>query len=892
MGLADVVKLFKKAEVFEPNRRSEKAKKIVDFFVEAVGLRETEVERQSFSDKDLKELFSKSSFSKYIMPVAYDEERGFYVNQDGTIGIMYECVPALFLSRQAVKTLSSLFNLSLPKGTIMQFIFFADPYVEHYLYYFVNSKERAKELPHLYNAYCSLAEFYRNMKERLGFPARNFRVFFTLKFVPPKDFKEHDLKELKAAVKEILSAAGLYPLEVSPSSLLFFLRCLLNDIYFKMKGENYSSEFEEIQKKTVILHEWNRNIRLNRQVIKAETEVEAKPSYLKFGKKRFRCLTYKTMPERVDFFFGNMITGVYELFDGIAGDAKQVSTPFMVVFNIFCDSINTEIQTKANLILQQQGLGTYIVTLKEKIDEYLWAVKSINDGEKFLRCFLTFWVFSEDEDELRSSLHKYARILEGLGGVVQEETVITLPLFVYSLPFGGIADKTSVLLLDRDFVLPMEALAASCPCQGDFMGTGEAVLLFLGRKGQVVGLDLFSQKASSYNFFVAAPTGKGKSFFVNYIAANYFGAGAKVRIIDIGGSYKKLCSMFGGLYLEFSPESNISINPFASIYEPQYDIPVVVQMIATMTTAVTEKLPEEVSSETAYNMIQLAVSEVLRQAEEKGIPYSECTIDDIYFVLANFMEFFPDADKLCGKEHCVVNFDKIASHLAFNLYKFTSAGIYGKWFSKKNNFSIEDVDFVVLELEHLKKMPDLFKVVTLAVLNNVTASLYLSDRKTPTLIILDEAWQFLQDSPAFEKVVEEGYRRARKYKGSFGVVTQDILDFDSFGRVGKVILANSPFKFFLQGTNVELAKKKNIFEFDDFTVHLVKSVRYNAPRYSEIFVMTDNFGSGVVRLMVDDYSYYIYTSNPAEIFEIEEMVKSGMSYDEAIKEMVRKYRQK
>jgi conjugal transfer ATP-binding protein TraC len=56
--------------------------------------------------------------------------------------------------------------------------------------------------------------------------------------------------------------------------------------------------------------------------------------------------------------------------------------------------------------------------------------------------------------------------------------------------------------------------------------------------------------------------------------------------------------------------------------------------------------------------------------------------------------------------------------------------------------------------------------------------------------------------------------------------------------------------------------------------------------------MTDNFGSGVVRLMVDDYSYYIYTSNPAEIFEIEEMVKSGMSYDEAIKEMVRKYRQK
>jgi conjugal transfer ATP-binding protein TraC len=42
--------------------------------------------------------------------------------------------------------------------------------------------------------------------------------------------------------------------------------------------------------------------------------------------------------------------------------------------------------------------------------------------------------------------------------------------------------------------------------------------------------------------------------------------------------------------------------------------------------------------------------------------------------------------------------------------------------------------------------------------------------------------------------------------------------------------------------------------------------------------------------MVDPYSYYIYTSNPKEISEIESMVSQGMSYEEAINEMVKKYR--
>ncbi len=46
----------------------------------------------------------------------------------------------------------------------------------------------------------------------------------------------------------------------------------------------------------------------------------------------------------------------------------------------------------------------------------------------------------------------------------------------------------------------------------------------------------------------------------------------------------------------------------------------------------------------------------------------------------------------------------------------------------------------------------------------------------------------------------------------------------------------------------------------------------------------------MARLAVDPFSYYLYTSDAAEIAEIESLVDNGMSYGEAINEMVKRYR--
>ncbi|WP_353684387.1 TraC family protein [Thermodesulfovibrio sp. 3907-1M] len=834
-----------------------------------LGLEKEEPELTSLERAELYNNLRRDKLSKYLSPVAFDETRKIFYNQDDTYGIMFECCPVLALGYQALKVLEGLFRIGYPVGSVLQFILYADPDVSVYLDHYEKSKVYAPD--YIKKSYQSLRKHYESKKYGNP-PVRNYRLFFTIK-MPAKNVSETQLKEIITSTKETLHAANLLPEHVGVETYISFLRKVLNLRNF---------ENPEL---------WYPYSPINKQVILSETEINVRENTIeitgsmpdgKKAKRFFRCVTVKNLPAEIDAFWANRVTGSY---DGVSGDILQINTPFWFTLNILVEDMKTKLHGKANLVFGQQAVGSLIPSLMRKKEEFFWAIDRIDKGEKFFRIIPIVWVYSEDEEQTRTATYKVIRLWESTGAVMQEDKTILTPLFIYSLPFGFIIDHKTITLLDRDFIVPNETLVALCPLQTDYCGTGEPVLMFLGRKGQIIGINLFSKGASNYNFYIAAPSGKGKSFLTNFIVTNYYGAGAKIRIVDIGGSYKKLVKMFNGKYLEFSPESDICINPFSNIKDPVNDIPVIANIILQMSISSTGVLPQGVNHESVVNLIGAAVRWAINRFDE------DACIDYVQQYLARFPEYYDEKEILCeGKEACVEDFRLIATHLAFNLSKFTSSGVYGRWFNGKSNFNIEHDDFVVLELEHLKALEDLFKVVVLQVINMTTMDLYLSDRQNPRMVIFDEAWQFLQDTEVFKKVIEEGYRRARKYGGSFGIITQSILDLKHFGRVGDVINSSSEFRFFLESSDFERAKDLKLITFDDFTMNLLKSVKYNAPKYSEIFIHSDTFGIGIVRLEVDPYSYYVYTSNPKEIAEIEQMVSQGMSYEQAIEEMIRKYR--
>ena len=822
---------------------------------------------------DLKKMTERHPFSMYLNYNSYAREYDVYVNNDQTLGLLWECSPLAFASEKTLKSLEGIFRSGLPGGSVVQFILYADPYIAPLL-----DAYKAKivvENPVIHNNVEKVIDFLYEGKNGLdacaGIPIRNFRLFVAVK-IPgdannmPKleDFEEKGkqayLENIQRQIAETLRGAKLFPHPMRPGRLLKLLRRLFNRYPGRDKEHN--------------LDAYDDGKPLHMQIINAETVIKEESDSLQVGEKYFACITPKSMPKEVDALQTN------SLFGGIWGlttDMDQIKTGFLYTLSIlFDDSLNTQIRAKCAFLMNQKGFGTLAAKLQKKQNEYLKATDELEHGVKFIRIVPELLVWSDNREKTRESCTRAHRMWENQGYVMQQETIFRKVMFLSALPFCFNNRGKNVTFMERDFICSMNNVLPLLPVQGDFAGSGTPRLLFIGRKGQLIPLDFFDKGSNNYNAYCAATSGSGKSFLINYIIFNYLATGALIRVIDIGGSYKKISDILGGKYLDFQKDTPICLNPFTHIIEPDEELAAVSAVFAQMVYA---NSSTEKCNATEENLIHDAV----RWAwEQKGQGADSDTVYD-------FLRQFPnlpgtDFEDMKDNEELIA----AAKKLTYNIRKFTSKGNYGRFFNGPSTFDIRRDPFVVLELENLKVLPDLYRVVTLLVINSVTQDLYLSDRSRQKFVIFEEAWQFLGDSQMIKPVVEEGYRRARKYNGSFMIVIQSIMDLVSFGDVGKVINSNSAYKMFLESGAIEDAQKNGLIDYDEFAIQLLKSIKSHPPNYSEIFFDTP-FGSGAVRLVVNAYAYFLYTSNPVEIAAMVGLVeKQGLTYHEAILEMVRR----
>ncbi|CAB5506792.1 hypothetical protein AZO1586I_1688 [Bathymodiolus thermophilus thioautotrophic gill symbiont] len=147
--------------------------------------------------------------------------------------------------------------------------------------------------------------------------------------------------------------------------------------------------------------------------------------------------------------------------------------------------------------------------------------------------------------------------------------------------------------------------------------------------------------------------------------------------------------------------------------------------------------------------------------------------------------------------------------------------------------------------------------------------------------MFDEVAFMFGSSQRLARVVEDGYRRARKYNGSFGTIFQSILDTRLFGRVGDVMNNNAAWKFYLESKDYQKAIDKGIISMDDFSKNLLNSIKSKRPHYSEIFMETPG-GCGIARLMVGPYGHAVATTDADDIKEIENYQKEGLSVTDAL----------
>ena len=208
------------------------------------------------------------------------------------------------------------------------------------------------------------------------------------------------------------------------------------------------------------------------------------------------------------------------------------------------------------------------------------AVEDINDvlnevarnGKQFVYAHYNLIVKTSADKNLQKVTNSLENLLARYSMHLSKRAYNQLELFVASFP-GNCFELNADY--DRFLTLSEPAL---CLLYKEHQQKGDNTNLkcyYTDRQGVPMAVDVSGKEGKirytdNSNFFVLGPSGSGKSFFMNTVMRQYYEQDTDIVIVDTGDSYEGLCSYFEGIYITYSKEHPISMNPF-KIEKTEYE---------------------------------------------------------------------------------------------------------------------------------------------------------------------------------------------------------------------------------------------------------------------------------------------------------------------------------
>ena len=404
----------------------------------------------------------------------------------------------------------------------------------------------------------------------------------------------------------------------------------------------------------------------------------------------------------------------------------------------------------------------------------------------------------------------------------------------------------------RSVFVSAGAVASMAPIFGPPVGTPQSGHL---RKAALAVLETQWRTPYYYDLFkgdvghtlVLGATGAGKSFTLNFLLVQALQYNPRILILDLGGSYRWLTQFLGGGYMELSPEGDAGggfrLRPFS--------------------------LP---AGERTFGFLAGWIARLLRIGgwTLSGEDPSEirARVEDIYA--------FAPARRTLG-----VLVRSLPSKMWPAMGRWHGSGAWGRYFD--NAADGQDMDFEdwqVIDMAGAAEHEDLCEAALFYLLERLRLALENPDETARVkLMVVDEAWRYLQD-PAVLSYLAEAAKTWRKKNAALVIATQSAVDVT--GTAGaEALLESMPTKLFL--ANPELPEKAaDTFRLNPSEVNTIRSL---IPKRELYLRRTD--AAGILRLEVDPASYWLYTSSAVDAHKRAEAVrKYGLT--EAIEQLSRR----
>ena len=520
----------------------------------------------------------------------------------------------------------------------------------------------------------------------------------------------------------------------------------------------------------------------------------------------------------------------------------------------------------------------------EDIDQLLTDV--VRENQLLVNCHFNMMIACQ-QDDLQKTSNFITNALFNLGIVTSKRSDNQLELFRTVLPGNGVElGAYDWFLTTCDAALCFffkEALPVSDP--------SNFLIRFTDRQGIPIGIDpadlpMRNGRISNRNKFVLGGSGTGKSFFVNSLVEQYLLYNMDVVIVDVGHSYKGLCTYKSGKYITYSDEHPITMNPF-QIGADEYNIEkkdFLVSLIGLLWKG----------SDGSLNTVERDVIANVISSYYNGYfnPVSQQTDRLTQLNFNSFYEFALEKIPLIKSEdHIAFELDEFR----YVLKKFYQGGEFDTILNEPADKSLFGEPFVIYEIDNLKDNKVLFPVVTLIIMDLFIQKMrHRKDRRKA--LILEEAWKALA-SPIMAEFLLYLNKTVRKFWGEIIEVTQELGDILDNPIVKDSIINNSDTVILMDQSNAlenfgDVAKLLSITETERrkiFTINQLDN-KEDRDRFKEFYMRRGLVGE-IYGVEESIEQYLIFTTEKPEKSAIEIYVTNYKSYPTALDFFVSDYRQ-
>jgi conjugal transfer ATP-binding protein TraC len=472
----------------------------------------------------------------------------------------------------------------------------------------------------------------------------------------------------------------------------------------------------------------------------------------------------------------------------------------------------------------------------------------VAQGEKVFHASLTIVLKSENDEELRDQVSMAISAIRELSGAeAMEESLAAFDIFSEA----AIPNARS---RERARRIKTSNLADFLPVFGPWSGFGVPRILLKTRGNELFLMDPFSKELSNYNQIVAGGSGSGKSFLTNILLLQTLKENPKIFVVDIGGSYRKLCDNLSGQYIPFSLNDSFALNPFDL---PSGEIVPSSQKIKFLVGLV-EMMTREDGAESIGRLERAEIEAAIQLVYDKHPKPKMSHLKELLLKHES-----PEVRK----------FGKI-------LGPWCGDSPYGRMIDRETTVSLERTT-VCFDLKGLESNPDL-QAVCLYLITDYVWREVQKDRNVMKFLVFDECWKLLENASG-ASFIGEVFRTFRKYFASAIAISQNIDDFAK-SRVSQAILPNTSIRWILMQKGADQERLKEVLRLNDTEAALIASLHQRRGEYSEAFLMAED-NRTLVRVAPTPLEYWIATTDPRDLSLIQTESASGKSQLEILRDL-------